>query len=855
MSTKVGSPSAGESRHGQSTASVLASSSVSAGSPKVSMFGAKSGFVIPKNKLSGSLVPIFRGGGKVESGSIVKEENTKNIQRKTKWGPDLTLDAAVRKGKALAYQTRVEQITQLLKSGSLELGDDRASQSPNSNSTIGNADIKFRKNELLELERRELIGEILRLNPSYKAPSDYKPLLKESKVPVPVKTYPGYNFISLLLGPESNTQKRLEEETGARVRLYGTKAGMVEKREMTKSDINEGPDVYEGLYVLVSADTYDKVDTAVSLIELLLTPVSGNAGVTPKDSTVKDTDIQDLNKDSSGVMLAPVASVIQTVPTPSSLPFQASQPSYPWFPPATPNSSSQPPSLYTPSLPPNNPGFFQPSLATALGMPQYVNQSHNFGSAARASPPILRPPPIHMPPNQSPSLPSSQPLTTRPPAPAPVNPQMGIPGRPLMTAAVNSSGWSHAPIPSPSRPNVNQMLPLSNTLIRPSLAVPSTNNSQAPFHHNVPENIVGRPGLANFTPRSAPLISQLSINRPIFTSLPTQIGIAPTPGTVSSVISAAHPVMPPQSNSGTMSSTAPAPGPTVVQMASSAPVGRPPIPLLTPSPTAAPNSVRTLMQPTHPPTAISISTPTSMSNYYPQNAANNTTGAPPVTAPIPPRPISGDFTFQPVRTHPPYTPSILTSSNSNVIQNNQQALFTPPITPSFRPALQITESPTRPPHAAEGSLHHAFHVSPFPASANSMRPLPPMLQGFTNPSSVPPLAPAIGRPSFPPTPQGPNPSSTMPAYPRNFQQPHQNLVLPVNRPGGNIPVQNQQFGAKPFDFMAGNIRAPPGGNQIYDPFSPTASAPPQPEVNTAKNNTKPEADAEYEDLMASVGVK
>ena len=29
-------------------------------------------------------------------------------------------------------------------------------------------------------------GEILKLNPSYKAPPDYKPLLKEARVPIPV---------------------------------------------------------------------------------------------------------------------------------------------------------------------------------------------------------------------------------------------------------------------------------------------------------------------------------------------------------------------------------------------------------------------------------------------------------------------------------------------------------------------------------------------------------------------------------------------------------------------------------------------------------------------------------------------
>lgn len=106
MATKVDPSSSVESRHLQSTTSMSTSATVAASNPKVSMFGAKSGFVIPKNKLSGSLVPIFRGGGKSEGGNTVKDESTKQVQRKTKWGVDLMLDAAVRKGRALAYQVR-----------------------------------------------------------------------------------------------------------------------------------------------------------------------------------------------------------------------------------------------------------------------------------------------------------------------------------------------------------------------------------------------------------------------------------------------------------------------------------------------------------------------------------------------------------------------------------------------------------------------------------------------------------------------------------------------------------------------------------------------------------------------------
>lgn len=102
MSTKVDQASAVEPRRVQTTGTTT-SSAASTGSPKIPMFGAKSGFVIPKNKLSGSLVPIFRGGKKL-GGDAASEESTKQVQRKTKWGPDLTQDAAVRRGRTLAYQ-------------------------------------------------------------------------------------------------------------------------------------------------------------------------------------------------------------------------------------------------------------------------------------------------------------------------------------------------------------------------------------------------------------------------------------------------------------------------------------------------------------------------------------------------------------------------------------------------------------------------------------------------------------------------------------------------------------------------------------------------------------------------------
>ncbi|XP_048618136.1 uncharacterized protein LOC125589775 isoform X2 [Brassica napus] len=229
--------------------------------PKISMFGAKSGFVIPKNKLSGSLIPIFQRGG----GGAGKDNGTltKLGKRKTKWGPDLTQDVAVKKARVLAYQKRLDQITQQLESGTHEAEANRET----------NSDIA----EHLELEKREAIGEILELNPRFKAPPDYKPVLKEARLPIDVTEHSDFSFLSLIFGSQGDTQKQLEKETGAKVQVFGTKTGG-EKVELSSSDENEIQTSWEELYFQISSDTYEKVDAAIAVIELLISSVSGNTG-------------------------------------------------------------------------------------------------------------------------------------------------------------------------------------------------------------------------------------------------------------------------------------------------------------------------------------------------------------------------------------------------------------------------------------------------------------------------------------------------------------------------------------------------------------------------------------------------
>lgn len=116
----------------------------------------------------------------------------------------------------------------------------------------------------------------MRLNPNYKPPPGYKPVNKEAKIYIPVE-YPGYNFVGLILGPEGNTQKRLEEETGTKITIKG---GMGDAKEAKIQNVDlaekKVETVNEDLHVHISADTYEKIDAAIALLDLLMTPVDGN---------------------------------------------------------------------------------------------------------------------------------------------------------------------------------------------------------------------------------------------------------------------------------------------------------------------------------------------------------------------------------------------------------------------------------------------------------------------------------------------------------------------------------------------------------------------------------------------------
>eukprot|EP00258_Populus_trichocarpa_P036268 XP_024452287.1 splicing factor 1 [Populus trichocarpa] len=779
------------------TATSASSSASTTSGPKVSLFAAKSGFVIPKNKLSGSLVPIFKGGKKPGSNDAVNGESTNQVQRKTKWGPDLTQDADVRRGRALAYQTRVDQIVQQLKSEISEPGGDRDSHEPNELEDLKSLSplIHNKNSELLELEKQEAIGEILKLNPTYKVPPDYKPLLKETTVPIPVKEYPGYNFIGLIFGHGSETQRRLEKETGAKILVHGTTAHTGEKVEISSSDGTETQVVYEELSVLVTADTFEKVDAAVVLIELLLASVSGN---------LADNANVSQNQEASTPFM--VSTLVNQGVFPPVTPQQGQfQYQNSWFPAATPQAHvHQPSGLISP----------QTSSAPILNNPVHV-QSSSFNSPTMPS--LFGPRPVQafsnpylprnfpMPapqPQFTGSLPQpigsssvARPLLLQPLSSGPTGPP---PDRPLGPSGF-SSGWPGAPSSVPASLGLGNMGQTTPPMVPPP----------GP-RHAVPQ--LGFP-----SPAAPP--NAASMNRPTtaptFTSVPRpQVGPSSAPTPI-------------QSSLGT-----PLPNSSITPVFGSAPISSPMMPA----------SQATLQ------TGVVGAFPVTTSNFAPIRS-------PTITNAKVQHSGTGDFTCRPHHQQNPAPQIVPSFSSHHATQNG----------PLHRPMMQ-TITPQAPPFHMDvpnSTTQPGRHLFPRPQVGNQLGQVPfvgnptghshhPRLPAFSNASPVGPPVIQMGSRNFSSTPHLPNLTGPLPPRPGNPMQLQQNYPAPRAPRGQSIALNQQPFissaSARPASFQ--------GGQQVYDPFSPTSvSAASQQQVGNLGKGRKPENDPEYEDLMASVGVK
>ncbi|KAK7263855.1 hypothetical protein RJT34_31452 [Clitoria ternatea] len=176
-----------------------------------------------------------------------------------------------------ALNSRLLEISRMLQSG-LPL-DDRpeGARSPSPEPIYDNMGIRintreYRARERLQKERQEIISQIIKKNPAFKPPADYRPPKLQKKLYIPMKEYPGYNFIGLIIGPRGNTQKRMEKETGAKIVIRG-KGSVKEGRLQQKRDLKPDPSENEDLHVLVEAETQESLEAAAGMVEKLLQPV------------------------------------------------------------------------------------------------------------------------------------------------------------------------------------------------------------------------------------------------------------------------------------------------------------------------------------------------------------------------------------------------------------------------------------------------------------------------------------------------------------------------------------------------------------------------------------------------------
>ena len=178
--------------------------------------------------------------------------------------------------RALLLRTRIEEITQKLTTGFLDIdfSENRSPSPPPKYDNMGKRTNtrEQRKKEALLLERQALIQRAQRMNPGFRPPPDYRPISvkKIRKIPIPIEKFPDYNFIGLIIGPRGLTQKSMERESGAKIAIRG-KGSMKDGKGRMSGKVNPGDD--KPLHVLLTADTTESLDSAEEMVRKLLVPV------------------------------------------------------------------------------------------------------------------------------------------------------------------------------------------------------------------------------------------------------------------------------------------------------------------------------------------------------------------------------------------------------------------------------------------------------------------------------------------------------------------------------------------------------------------------------------------------------
>lgn len=228
-----------------------------------------------------------RAALKRENDNSMSEKDRKK-KKKSRWGGDemdksfilgmptvLPTNLSKEQEEAYLLQLQIEEVSRKLRTGDLGIPANPEERSP-SPEPIYSSDGKrlntreFRTRKALEEERHSLIQKMLKVNPDFKPPADYKPPIVRvsDKVMIPQEEHPDINFVGLLIGPRGNTLKSMERETGAKIIIRGK--GSVKEGKVGRKDGHPLPGEDEPLHAYVTANNPEFVKKAVDKIKEII---------------------------------------------------------------------------------------------------------------------------------------------------------------------------------------------------------------------------------------------------------------------------------------------------------------------------------------------------------------------------------------------------------------------------------------------------------------------------------------------------------------------------------------------------------------------------------------------------------
>jgi len=132
---------------------------------------------------------------------------------------------------------------------------------------------EFRLKLKLELERNDILTQIVMLDKDFKLPSNWKKPIYRKKIAFPLSKHPEINFFGIIVGPRGITQKRMSQETGCNIFVRGRGSFSPGKIGRVPQDDDNDP-----MYVSISGPSQAQVDKAYKMCaDLIAGATSGES--------------------------------------------------------------------------------------------------------------------------------------------------------------------------------------------------------------------------------------------------------------------------------------------------------------------------------------------------------------------------------------------------------------------------------------------------------------------------------------------------------------------------------------------------------------------------------------------------